>query len=777
MNNRLILCGLILFFSHNLFSQNNLSLLKGEVLDEAGMAVSYATITVLNTDSTFHSGSISNEDGSFEVADVPLEKKIVLISFIGYKNKFIEADVRQSVTALGNIVLERDNFMLSEVTVTASLPQFKMENGVLTTNVASTLLSTLGTANNVLEKIPGISTVDDVINVFGKGTPVIYVNNRKLYTMKELEQIPSTDILSVELNRNPGAKYDSQNKAIIVIRTKKKEEGFSVDIYDRMRIGKYLGNTEILGLAYSDRKVLFSVQYAHAYYKSKTKESSTYSIYADTLWQQQANSPYSYKENVHNLTATFDWEITDKHGLGVQYINSISKDHLSSVDSQSIYGDKQLVEKVTGDTYRKNKPRRHTVNAFYSGRFTDKLSVQFDFDYAKTNTNSHQLTNEASSIISVRTVDINGASDYSLYAGKLLGSYKISANSSLDVGVEYNRIKGDGFYINDIDKLHNNIFSNEEDKMAAFVSYQATINKYNIALGLRYEYSHERSTRDSTRIVNVDKRYNDFYPSFMISRSFDDIQMSLAANRRTRRPSFSELSNDDLYINRFTTQKGNPYLKKEDIYEVDYNLFHKYLNLNIGYSYTKDPILMSFKNIESPSSITSIMTCDNHDKYQKLNALISAHYNIGCWKPQLTLGANQSFLTTEYRDELINRNKFSYFLTFNNDFYLPQNFSISTYYTYKSDFDDCITEIGGYSQFDVRLQKKLFSKTLSMNLYVNDIFNWKKEKIESFVDNYNFQNSRKRETRYVTLSIQYLFNGTKKYYRGKGAASDDLNRL
>ena len=774
---RFILYGLILLFSHNLFSQDNLSIVRGKVLDETNLVVSYATVAVLNVDSTFHAGSISKEDGSFEIGGIPIGKRIVLISFIGYKNKYIDVDFRQSVTSLEDIVLEKDQFMLSEVTVTATPPQFKMENGVLTTNVASTLLSTLGTANNVLEKIPGVTTIDDAINVFGKGTPVIYVNNRKLHDVKELEQIPSTEILSVELNRNPGAKYDSQNKAVIIIRTKKKEEGFSATAFERLRIGKYLGDTEILGLAYSDKKVLLSLQYAHSYFKTKVKESSEYSIHADTLWQQKINGPYRYKENGHNLTATFDWEISEKHGVGVRYINSIYTDNLYSVDSQTINADEKLYESISGNTSRKNKPTRHTINTFYTGNFTDKLAVQFDFDYVNTHTNSHQLTNEVSSRMPERLVDINGKSDFSLYAGKLLGTNKINANLSLDVGIEYNKIKGDGFYINETDKLHNNIFSNEENKLAGFVSYQARINKYSINLGLRYEYSHEKSTKGSTQTTNVDKKYNDFYPNLLISRSFDNFEMSLAANRRTRRPSFSELSNDDLYINRFTTQKGNPYLKKEDIYEVDYNLFHKYINLNIGYSYIKDPIFMAFKNMESESSITSILTYENHNRYQKINALASAYYNIGVWKPQLSLGVDQSFMTTEYMNERMNRDKLSYVLTFNNDFSLSKDFSISTYYTYRSDFQDYISEIGGYSQFDIRFQKRLFSKTLSMNLYVNDVFNWKKEKFESFVDNYNFRNNRKRETQYMTFTVQYSFNSTKKSYRGKGAASDDLNRL
>ena len=66
--------------------------------------------------------------------------------------------------------------------------------------------------------------------------------------------------------------------------------------------------------------------------------------------------------------------------------------------------------------------------------------------------------------------------------------------------------------------------------------------------------------------------------------------MSLAFNRRIKRPSFAQLNQNNIYINRFILQKGNPYLLKEDIYEINYNLMYKFISIRSNYIYKKDPI-------------------------------------------------------------------------------------------------------------------------------------------------------------------------------------------
>ena len=109
-----------------------------------------------------------------------------------------------------------------------------MSNKLLFTNVVITLLSQLGTASDVLKHVPGIIAKDDQYEVFGKGTPIIYINGRKMRSNRELEQLKSTDIKHIELITNPGAKYDATVGAIVKIKTiRKAGDGFSIDTWGR----------------------------------------------------------------------------------------------------------------------------------------------------------------------------------------------------------------------------------------------------------------------------------------------------------------------------------------------------------------------------------------------------------------------------------------------------------------------------------------------------------------------------------------------------------------
>jgi len=65
---------------------------------------------------------------------------------------------------------------LGEVVVKAHLPQYKKTHEGLLTNVAGTVLSKMGTAEDVLKHVPSIVKKKDGYEVVGKGTPIIYIS-------------------------------------------------------------------------------------------------------------------------------------------------------------------------------------------------------------------------------------------------------------------------------------------------------------------------------------------------------------------------------------------------------------------------------------------------------------------------------------------------------------------------------------------------------------------------------------------------------------------------
>ena len=61
------------------------------------------------------------------------------------------------------------------------------------------------------------------LEVLGRGTPQIYINGRKLIDKSELDRLSSKEIQNVEVVFNPGAKYGAETKAVILVKTIKKQ--------------------------------------------------------------------------------------------------------------------------------------------------------------------------------------------------------------------------------------------------------------------------------------------------------------------------------------------------------------------------------------------------------------------------------------------------------------------------------------------------------------------------------------------------------------------------
>ena len=220
---KIILLILNLFFSLTTYAQT----LKGKVVNEQNAPVAFANVLLLDTDSVFIDGDITYEDGTFQIA-VTNQAAILKISYIGYQDQLFHISGKSD---MGIIRLKEETELLDEVVVKGNLPITRIKGDALVTSVENSVLSKVGSANDVLSKIPGITKKEEGFEVFGKGEPLIYINGRELRNKHELEQLSSDEIKSVELVTNPGSHYDATVNAVVRIQTVKREgDGFGIDV-------------------------------------------------------------------------------------------------------------------------------------------------------------------------------------------------------------------------------------------------------------------------------------------------------------------------------------------------------------------------------------------------------------------------------------------------------------------------------------------------------------------------------------------------------------------
>ena len=206
--------------------------ISGRVIDEQAQPMPFANVVLVNrADSAFIAGAVTKDDGTFSIS-IDKQEGLLKVTSVGYTTKFLDA--RQG--NVGDIQMQPDTQTLGEVVVKGERPQYKMTTGGMTVDIQNSLLKDVGTADDVLSMLPQVQGSDGNFTVFAKGTPEIYINNKKVQNARELKQLKSTDIKSVDIITSPGAKYNAEVGAVIRIKTKKHQgDGISMEAYSQVK--------------------------------------------------------------------------------------------------------------------------------------------------------------------------------------------------------------------------------------------------------------------------------------------------------------------------------------------------------------------------------------------------------------------------------------------------------------------------------------------------------------------------------------------------------------
>ena len=117
---------------------------------------------------------------------------------------------------------------LQEFVVKSTASRTKMRNGAMVTRIVGSPLESAGSVEDMLSRVPGMMRMGGQLQVIGKGSPIYYINGRKVQDLEELKRLRSQDIREVEVVNSPGAAYDASVNAVVKIKTRRQQgEGLS----------------------------------------------------------------------------------------------------------------------------------------------------------------------------------------------------------------------------------------------------------------------------------------------------------------------------------------------------------------------------------------------------------------------------------------------------------------------------------------------------------------------------------------------------------------------
>lgn len=668
---------------------------------------------------------------------------------------------------------------LGEVVVKAHLPQYKKTHEGLLTNVAGTVLSKMGTAEDVLKHVPSIVKKKDGYEVVGKGTPIIYINGRKMQDISELDNIKSSDIKSVEVIQNPGATYDASVNAVIKIKTiKKKGEGFGFDTRSVYWYNKHDNTIQQVNTNYRHNGLNLFATYKFSDATWMQKATYEQAVHVDTLWQQHNNNEVTGRIESHRLISGFSYDFNANHSIGARYTltspgYSRSKDFF---DSQVTADDKFYdYIKTDGLTVDKDNPS-HQLNAYYNGTL-GKTTIDLNTDLYFSTNRAYAYSDEQSQEHDSRNINSKNRVSNKMVATKLVITSPL-LGGNLSYGAEYiHTRRNDDYEVNRTDLLANSYSKLEEQTASPFIQYARLTPIGNITAGLRYEYVRFKYYDAGIYQPEQSRSFRNLFPTISYGAKIGKVMAQLSYSVKTSRPSYSQLSNNVSYMNRFTRQTGNPYLDNETNHRVELSGVWKFIQFMINYKDSRNAIIYWAEQIPGNEAITMISR-KNVKSLKSMTAYISAAPKIGIWAPQINLGMQKPWFTLHTDVASYRLNRPIFMGNFNNAFSLPCGITLNVDYRYQSKGNTMNVYLAKEQHvLDVSISKSFLKDALTLEIKGNDLLYkcWDADLL--YNQKMELLQVSKRGTRDLQLTLRYKFNTTRSKYKGTGAGNAELNRL
>ena len=335
---------------------------------------------------------------------------------------------------------------LDEVVVKSRLPKTKLKGNSLVTRIKGSVLAQSGTAQEMLAKGPGMTLKGDELEVLGKGTPIFYINGRKMHDKEELKRLRSEEIASVEVITNPGAQYDATISSVVRIKTIRREgDGFGFDLNT--------GFNQDLRFGESDPSAQLNLRYRHNnldlfgmmnYWKwdlnsQRNDEQSNYLPTDRGVLSiiQKSHSRNHYKNNGLDYNLGFNWQIAENHSVGARIQRNDRFNATTDLMVETDIERQPLQEKEYN--YSTQDEHRHTFynwegNAYYNGK-VGKMGIDLNMDFLTDKTNVDNHINELVNHTDHHAMEQDNSTTISLWATKLVLTYPVW-KGQLEAGTE-----------------------------------------------------------------------------------------------------------------------------------------------------------------------------------------------------------------------------------------------------------------------------------------------------------------------------------------------------
>ncbi|HVX48828.1 MAG TPA: TonB-dependent receptor [Chitinophagaceae bacterium] len=598
----------LLFFSLltltclNAYSQGNTSQkvkgkISGRIIDSAsGQNIESATVSLYKSGNDKPlTGATADKQGIFKIINVPAGVYTVVIEFVGYSKKSIaNVPVTAEIPSysVGVVSMAKSFAELKSVTVTTQAKLLENRIDKMVFNAEKDLTSQGGVATDILKKIPQVSVdIDGNVELAGTSSIRFLINGKPSTAYGSnisdvLQSIPASQIKSVEVITNPGARYDAEGLGGIINIILKKDNTRGINGNLSLTAGTRRENGSF---NFNARSGTFGM---NAFVSGNTRLSATTtSSYKRTSFDSVANTNVLLTQDGssqfirHGIETgvNFDWTYKKKNSFsgGISYENFGGSGSGTTNQLQSITdATGNLLSNIALLNSSHNSFLFHTVGVNFDYKRTfDKdgqeleFAVNSSFDNSRRVADNNQTAQPSDSLY----YGINSENPGKQNETEIRLDYTQPITKDVKLGTGAKFVARDINTLSDVlsfqpgakqflqDEYLSNTLAYHQKVYAAYAEVNFPVSTwFDAKIGGRYERtSIDAFFSNAQSQVNA-PGYNTFVPSiFFMKRLPANQTIKFSYSKRINRPDYRDLNPFINTSDPSNMSQGNPYLQPE----------------------------------------------------------------------------------------------------------------------------------------------------------------------------------------------------------------------
>ncbi|WP_028283544.1 TonB-dependent receptor domain-containing protein [Olleya marilimosa] len=588
---------LLLFISFLVNAQETITI-TGQIIDQKTQETLPFVSVSVNDEATnaIVTGSISDDNGRFEIKDLKTGKYIVNITYLGFETvqRKIASGGLNPIFDLGKIELKPSAEALDEVTIEAKRATVNSALDKKSFSLTDNVAQSGGSVVDAMKTMPGVAfDQEGKVVLRGSDKVVVLIDGKQssltgFGNQKGLSNIPASNIERIEIINNPSAKYDANGFAGIVniIYKKEKQTGLNGDIGLSFGLGALSKRKEdtptdfgsfsvnpklipSLNLNYRTDKLNYFLQSEFIIQEALPNNEFTTRNYDDGR-NIISQVPENRRQFRSIITGGVDWELSDNDAITFSGMFDREK-HIDTSQVAFINLDNNVrnrlytwkEEEVTSfinvaANYKHNFPQAgHSLSA--NAQYTRGLE---DESYFLNDSSAVRIGRDMTNIRAIEhTTSVSTDYARALSSGKIEAGAKVRFRN-LPVDYTINRGNQSIIYpdLGDFSKWKENLY-------AFYGNYLLEKERFDVEAGLRAEQTDVSYVLDSQNAYypsNDKYDYFELFPSVRFTYKLNDKnKLSLFYNRRVDRPGEPELRIFPKYDDPELLKVGNPYLRPQ----------------------------------------------------------------------------------------------------------------------------------------------------------------------------------------------------------------------